>query len=152
MTPPFRYRLRDREKDALLSEQAAVIERQAARIAELEALLAQPKKTSRNSHTPPSRDEKASGGAKKDGKRRKLRPSRAGSARPLSDAPDETVKRLATACPHCAADVSGRGSVAAIATSTSTSRRFVRTSPGSNSTAVDAGPAARGSAPPRRTA
>jgi len=108
MTPPFRFRLSDREKDALLVEQAALIERQAARIAELEALLAQPKKTSRNSHTPPSRDQKASSGVEKDGKRRKLRPSRAGSARSLSDAPDETVKRLATACPHCAADVSGQ--------------------------------------------
>ena len=40
MTPPFRYRLSDREKDALLSEQATLIERQAARIAELEMQLA----------------------------------------------------------------------------------------------------------------
>ncbi|MBK8175835.1 MAG: hypothetical protein IPK66_11395 [Rhodospirillales bacterium] len=39
MPPPFRYRLSDREKDALLTEQAALIERQAMRIAELEALL-----------------------------------------------------------------------------------------------------------------
>ncbi len=44
MTPPFRYRLSDREKDALLSEQAALIERQTARIAELGALLAKPRK------------------------------------------------------------------------------------------------------------
>jgi transposase len=109
MTPPFRYRLSDREKDALLSEQAALIERQAARIAELEALLAKPKKTSQNSHTPPSQDRKPGGsGDGKDGKRRKPRPSRPGSARPLTDAPDETIKRLATACPHCAADVSGQ--------------------------------------------
>ena len=43
MTPPFRYRLSDREKDALLSEQAALIERQAARIAELEGLLCRPR-------------------------------------------------------------------------------------------------------------
>ena len=107
MTPPFRYRLSDREKDALLSEQAALIERLAARVAELEALLAKPKKTSRNSDTPPSQDRKP-GGGKKDGKRRKPRPSRPGSARPLADVPDKTVKRLATACPHCAADVSGQ--------------------------------------------
>jgi transposase len=46
MTPPFRYRLSDREKDALLTEQAALIERLAARVKELEALLAKPKKTS----------------------------------------------------------------------------------------------------------
>jgi transposase len=109
MTLPFRYRLSDREKDALLSEQGVLIERQAARIAELEALLARPKKTSQNSHTPPSQDRKPGGtGEKKDGKRRKPRPSRPGSARPLSEAPDETIKRLATACPHCAADVSGQ--------------------------------------------
>ena len=109
MTPPFRYRLSDREKDALLTEQAALIERQAVRIAELEALLAKPKKTSQNSHTPPSQDRKPGvPGDKKDGKRRTPRPSRPGSARPLTDAPDETIKRLATACPHCAADVSGQ--------------------------------------------
>ena len=108
MTLPFRYRLSDREKDALLTKQAALIERQAARIAELEALLAKPKKTSQNSHTPPSQDRQPAAGANKDGKRRKPRPSRPGSARALCDAPDETIKRLATACPHCAADVSGQ--------------------------------------------
>jgi transposase len=108
MTPPFRYRLSDREKDALLSEQAVLIERQAARIAELEALLARPKKTSQNSHTPPSQDRKPGGTGEKVGNRRKPRPSRPGSARPLSEAPDETIKRLATACSHCAADVSGQ--------------------------------------------
>jgi transposase len=109
MTPPFRYRLSDREKDALLTEQAALIERLTTRVAELEALLAKPKKTSQNSHTPPSQDRKPGGaGDEKNGKRRKPRPSRPGSARPLGDAPDETIKRLATACPHCAADVSGQ--------------------------------------------
>jgi transposase len=81
MTPPFRYRLSDREKDALLSEQAVLIERQAARIAELEALLAKPKKTSQNSHTPPSQDRKGGSGGKKDGKRRQPRASRPGVAR-----------------------------------------------------------------------
>jgi transposase len=107
MTAPFRYRLSEKEKDALLTQQAALIERQAARIVELEALVARPKKTSQNSHTPPSQDRKPSGsGVGKDGERRKPRPSRPGSARPLADAPDETIKRLGTACPHCAADVS----------------------------------------------
>ncbi len=107
MTPPFRYRLSDREKDALLTEQAALIERLAARVKELDALLAKPKKTWQNSHTPPSQDRKPGGGGK-ESKRRKPRPARPGSARPLADAPDETIKRLATACPHCAADVSGQ--------------------------------------------
>src|SRR5512147_771025 len=107
MVSPFRYRLSDREKDALLTEQAARIERQAARIVELEALLARPEKTSRNSHIPPSQDRKPSGEGEKK-KRRKPRPSRPGSARPLADVPDETIKRLATTCPHCVADVSGQ--------------------------------------------
>ena len=89
MAPPFRYRLSDREKDALLTEQAALIERLAARVAELEALLAKPRKTSQNSHIPPSQDRKpTAAGARKDGKRRRPRPSRPGAARPLSDAPD----------------------------------------------------------------
>ena len=117
MAPPFRYRLSDREKDALLAEQAALIEHLAARVAELEALLAKPRKTSQNSHVPPSQDRCAQrmrsikpsgGGDEKHGKRRKPRPSRPGSARPLTDAPDETIKRRAIACPHCAADVSGQ--------------------------------------------
>lgn len=107
MVLPFRYRLSDREKDALLTEQAALIERQVARIAELEALLARPEKTSRNSHTPPSQDRKPSGEAEKK-KRRTPRPSRPGVARHLTEVPDETIKRLATACPRCAAEVSSQ--------------------------------------------
>jgi transposase len=107
MTPPFRYRLSDREKDALLSEQAALIEQLAARVKELEALLAKPKKTSQNSHTPPSQDQKASSGGKKDGKRHQPRRSRPGVARPLTDAPDATIRRFAESCPQCATDVSG---------------------------------------------
>ena len=83
MTPPFRYRLSDREKDALLSEQAALIERQAARIVELEGLLAKPAKTSRNSHTPPSQDRNPNGGKRKNGERpRKPRPSVLGRLAP----------------------------------------------------------------------
>src|SRR5512134_2718089 len=105
---PFRYRLSDREKDALLAEQAAVIERLAARVKELEALLARPKKTSQNSHMPPSQDRKPSGSERKEGKRRKLRPSRPGVTRCLTDAPDATARRFAESCPRCAADVSGQ--------------------------------------------
>jgi transposase len=56
MKLPARYRLSDAEKDALLTEQAALIERMAARIAELEAAAGKPRKTSSNSHTPPSQD------------------------------------------------------------------------------------------------
>ncbi len=108
MTPPFRYRLSEREKDALLTEQAGLIDRLVARVAELEALLARPKKTSNNSHTPPSQDQKPGGGAgKSEAKARKPRPSRPGVTRRLSDEPDETVRRFAATCSHCAADVSG---------------------------------------------
>ena len=56
MNRPPRYRLTAAEKDALLDEQAALIERLAARIAELGAALTKPKKTSSNSHTPLSQD------------------------------------------------------------------------------------------------
>lgn len=108
MTPPFRYRLSEQEKDALLTEQAALIDRLMARVAELEALLARPKKTSKNSHTPPSQDQKPGGGAgKSEAKARKPRPSRPGVTRRMSDEPDETVQRFAATCPNCAADVSG---------------------------------------------
>lgn len=114
MTRPFRYRLSDLEKDALLSEQAALIERLAARVKELEALLAKPTKTSRNSHTPPSQDQKTSETKGKQGcpqgtrsvKQRRRRPSRPGVARRMADAPDTTIRRFAESCSHCSADVS----------------------------------------------
>lgn len=107
MTPPVRYRLSEKEKDALLTEQAALIDRLVARVAELEALLARPKKTSKNSHTPPAQDQKpGSDAGKKEAKARKPRPSRPGVTRQLTDAPDETVRRFAATCPHCAADIS----------------------------------------------
>jgi len=114
MAPPFRYRLSDDEKDALLCEQAALIERQAARITELEALLARPKKTSRNSHTPPSQDRKPGvPGDKNDGKRGKPRASRPGSARPLADAPDETIEPGGQRLPELGGRVSGQRRAAA---------------------------------------
>ena len=93
-------RLSEAEKDALLAEQAALIERMAARIAELEALVGKPKKTSTNSHIPPSQDGpgREAGKAKR---RRKPRPSRPGVARPLAPDPDRTERRLAESCPHC---------------------------------------------------
>ena len=56
MTLPPRYGLSDAEKDALLLEQAEMIQRLATRIAELEAILGKPRKTSSNSHTPSSQD------------------------------------------------------------------------------------------------
>jgi transposase len=102
-----RYRLSDTEKDALLDDQAALIEAQAARINELEAALSAPKKTSRNSHTPPSAGRKPNGGGGKPGKR-KPRPPRPGVSRRLAEDPDEVVQRRATSCGRCGSDVSGQ--------------------------------------------
>ena len=109
MKPPFRYRLSEAEKDALLIEQSVLIERLTARISELEAAInkPQPKKTSLNSHTPPSQD----GPGRQDRKRspirpKRPRPSRPGVSRPLSAAPDKTERCIAGACPHCGTDVS----------------------------------------------
>lgn len=110
MKRPPHTRLTDAEKDALLAEQAALIERLAARVAELEAALARPKKTSSNSHTPPSQDGPARRNRKRDTeskRRRTLRPSRPGVSRPLAAEPDKTERRRVECCPHCRADVSG---------------------------------------------
>ena len=101
-----RYRLSDAEKDALLDDQAALIEAQATRIKELEAALSSPKKTPKNSHRPPSAGHKTNVGSSKQGKK-KPRPSRPGVSRHLAENPDETRQMFATACGHCNADVSG---------------------------------------------
>jgi hypothetical protein len=47
------------EKDALLCDKAVLIDALAARTRELEAKLLSPKKTPKNSHTPPSAGHKA---------------------------------------------------------------------------------------------
>ncbi len=108
MNRPPRYRLTDAEKDRLLDEQNALIERLAARIAELEAALGKPRKTSSNSHTPPSQGGPGRRNRKRDTtRRRKPRPSRPGVSRPLAEDPDKTERRLAATCPHCGLDVSG---------------------------------------------
>jgi transposase len=102
MKPPIRYCLSEAEKDALLMEQAALIERMAARIAELEAAVAKPRKTSSNSHTPPSQDGPGRQNRKPDKDRvKKPRPSRPGVSRPLADDPDRIERRMVEVCPHC---------------------------------------------------
>jgi len=104
MKEPPRYRLSDAEKDALIVEQAALIERLVARVAELEALVGKPKKTSANSHLPPSQDGPGGKARKARAKRRrKPRPSRPGTARSLAPEPDRTERRLVEDCPHCRA-------------------------------------------------
>ncbi len=56
MPLPPRFGLSDAEKDALLAQQQDLIERLAARVTELEALVGKPRKASNNSHVPPSKD------------------------------------------------------------------------------------------------
>lgn len=108
MKPPTRFRLSDADKDALLMEQAALIERMAARIAELEAAIGKPKKTSSNSHTPPSKDGPGRKNRKRDEDRpRKQRPSRPGVSRRLAEDPDKIERRMAACCPHCGTAVAG---------------------------------------------
>jgi transposase len=104
MTRPPRIGLTEAEKDVLLIEQAEMIERLAARIAELEALVGKPRKTSSNSHTPPSAD--GLGRGRRPKRPAKKRPARAGKFRPLAEAPDKIARRMASACGHCGADVS----------------------------------------------
>ena len=105
MTLPPRFGLSEAEKDALLMEQAAMIARLAARIAELEAMVGKPAKTSSNSHTPPSKDGPGQGSRPKRPARK--RPPRAGRFRPLAQTPDRTERCMASACGHCGTDVSG---------------------------------------------
>lgn len=116
MTRPPRYLLTDSEKDALLHQQAVLIERQAAiietlaeRIAALEADRGKPRKTSRNSHLPPSQDPGSGSGKDKATRKKpakKPRPSRPGVSRRLAATPDETIVCKADRC-ACGADVSG---------------------------------------------
>ncbi len=107
MTRPRRRTLTDAEKDALLDRQAALIDALMARIAALEAALAKPRKTSRNSHTPPSQDPGVGGSGGKDkATPKKPRRSRPDVSRRLAAEPDETIVRRADRC-SCGADVSG---------------------------------------------
>ena len=111
MVLPPRIRLSEAEKDALLLEQAALIERLAARIAALEAAIGKPQKTSSNSHLPPSKDGPGRGDRPK--RPRRKRPSRSGKSRPLTETPDKTERRMASECGHCGMDVSGGSSAVA---------------------------------------
>jgi transposase len=73
MAQPPRFLLSLAEKDALIERQARLIDAQEAQIAALlariealEAKLSKPRKTSLNSHTPPSQD--PGGGGARGGK------------------------------------------------------------------------------------
>jgi transposase len=103
------------EKDALITALLAQVQAQAeqialltARVAELEARLNLPPKTSSNSSTPPSQGRKANG----DGKSKPKGKAHAGAHRPLHPNPTRRCDRLADQCPHCHGDVTGVAQVA----------------------------------------
>jgi transposase len=109
MPPPPLHVLTEAQKNELLLAQHEMIERMAARISELEALVGKPRKTSTNSHIPPSKDGIGRGKAKKrDKSAAGKRPPREGKARPLTETPDKTERVIARACGHCGIDVSGQ--------------------------------------------
>jgi transposase len=64
MSPPPFHVLTEAEKNELLLAQHEMIERMAARISELESLVGTPRKTSKNSHIPPSKDDFGKRGCK----------------------------------------------------------------------------------------
>ncbi len=75
-----------------------------ARLIELESQPTQPKKNSRNSSVPPSRDQKANKPAPDQTRqRRKASFGRKGGGRGLHPKPDQHVVSLAKVCPHCEA-------------------------------------------------
>lgn len=89
------------EKDHLILELCSKIQMLEARIAELEALILSPKKTSKNSSVPPSRDQKANLlGGKKGGCREKSL-GRKGYARELHPDPDEILESKLKTCGQC---------------------------------------------------
>lgn len=102
--PPFHV-LSDAEKNELLVAQHEMIERLAARVSELEALVGKPRKTSKNSHVPPSKDDFGKGGGKRGKAKGGKRAPREGKHRPLAERPDRTERVMAATCCHCGTDV-----------------------------------------------
>jgi transposase len=88
--------------DVILA-QARRIELLGRRIADLEAKLGGPPKTSDNSSLPPSRDRKANKPERPPGARREASVGRAGGGRRLHPHPDRVVDAVAERCPHCRA-------------------------------------------------
>ena len=92
------------EKDALIRALWERLEIAERRIADLEARLGEPSKTSDNSSLPPSKGQKPN----KPEKAKRIGPrkgslGRKGGGRPLSCDPDETVTAKAVSCLHCQA-------------------------------------------------
>lgn len=108
MPPPPLHVLTEAEKNELLLAQHEMIERMAARISELEALVGKPRKTSKNSHVPPSKDDFGKRGSRGPKAKAGKRPARAGKHRPLAETPDKTERVMAAACGQCGTDVSSQ--------------------------------------------
>ena len=114
MPPPDLSTLSEAEKDCLIlnlwpmaervQELMRLVEVLQARIAELEAKLGEPPKTSDNSSQPPSSDRKADRST--EGGRAGPRAGsvgRKGGGRSLCAEPDETLVAQASVCAHCGA-------------------------------------------------
>jgi transposase len=101
---PDLSKLSHAEKDALILSLLPLVgqlEAAQARIADLEARLAElekPKKTPDNSSLPPSKGQKANGSDEKEKTQRKSRP---GVGRTLHPHPDRVTDFHLPACPHC---------------------------------------------------
>jgi transposase len=108
MVPPPLHVLSEAEKNELLLAQHEMIERMAARISELEALVGKPRKSSSNSHIPPSKDDFGKKGGKGRKPKTTKRLPREGKHRPLADTPDKTERVIASACNHCGTDVAAQ--------------------------------------------
>ena len=94
--------LSDAEKDALIQALWDQVQGLSKQVAELEARLGEPPKSSSNSSQPPSRDRKANKPPGTPGTRREASVGRAGGGRRLHPDPDRIVEAFAKVCPHCA--------------------------------------------------
>ena len=92
------------EKDGLIRVLWGQVQTLTARVAELEARLAEPAKTPDNSSVPPSQGKKPNRGDKPERKGpRQGSLGRKGGGRPLAEPPDETVIARPLCCAHCQA-------------------------------------------------
>jgi transposase len=104
MPLPPRFRLSDAEKDALLAQQQDMIERLVARITELEALVGKPRNVCQFAY--PAVERRHWARQKEAQAIWWAAPCSEGKARPLTETPDKTERRIADACGYCGTDVS----------------------------------------------
>jgi transposase len=72
------------------------------------SLVGKRRKTSKNSHVPPSKDDFGKRGNKGRQPKTGKRPPREGKHRPLAETPDKTERVMAAGCCHCGTDVSSQ--------------------------------------------